>query len=42
MASVIIVDDSPVNRKLLRNILETEGFEVIGEAVNGKEGYEEF
>ena len=42
MASVIIVDDSSVNRKLLRNILEAEGYEVIGEAVNGKEGYEEF
>ncbi len=42
MASVIIVDDSPVNRKLLRNLLEKEGYEVIGEAVNGKEGYDEF
>ena len=38
---VIIVDDSPVNRKLLKNILEAEGYEVIGDAANGKEGCEE-
>lgn len=42
MASVLIVDDSPVNCKLLRNILEAEGYEVVGEASNGKEGYDAF
>ena len=42
MPTVLIVDDSPVNRSLLRKLLETEGYEVIGEAANGKEGYEEF
>ena len=42
MASVIIVDDSEVNRKLLRNILESEGYEVVGDASNGKEGYDVF
>lgn len=42
MATVLIVDDSQVNRRLLRNMLETEGYEVIGEATNGKEGLEEF
>ena len=42
MATVLIVDDSPVNRSLLRKLLETEGYEVIAEATNGKEGYDEF
>ena len=42
MARVLIVDDSPVSRKILKNILEVAGYEVIGEAANGKEGYEEF
>ena len=42
MAGILIVDDAPVNRKLLRNMLEAEGYEVLGEAENGKEGYEKF
>ena len=42
MASVIIVDDSEVNRKLLKNILESGGYEVVGDASNGKEGYDVF
>ena len=37
MAGILIVDDSPVNRNLLRNMLEIEGYEVVGEAENGKE-----
>ena len=32
MAGILIVDDSPVNRNLLRNMLEIEGYEVVGEA----------
>ncbi|MBQ8031573.1 MAG: response regulator, partial [Butyrivibrio sp.] len=39
MAGILIVDDAPVNRNLLRNMLEIEGYEVVGEAENGKEGY---
>lgn len=39
MATVLMVDDSAVSRKVLRNILEKGGYEVIGEAVNGEEGY---
>lgn len=39
MATVLMVDDSVVSRKVLRNILEKGGYEVIGEAVNGEEGY---
>lgn len=38
MAKVLIVDDSRMSRKMLRNILESNGHEVAGEAVNGEEG----
>ncbi len=40
MSSVMIVDDSRTSRRFLKDILEKAGYEVIGEAVNGKEGYE--
>lgn len=39
MTKVLIVDDSRTSRKILRNLLEEEGFEIIGEAVNGDDGY---
>ncbi len=39
MATVLMVDDSAVSRKVLRNILEKGGYQVIGEAANGEEGY---
>lgn len=39
MATVLMVDDSRTSRRILRNVLESGGFEVIGEAVNGEEGY---
>ena len=42
MKSVLIVDDSNVSRKILKNMLEKEGFDVVGEAINGKEGYDEY
>ena len=42
MAGILIVDDSPVNRNILENILKAEGFEVAGQATNGREGFEEF
>ncbi|HOO79736.1 MAG TPA: response regulator [Lachnospiraceae bacterium] len=42
MAKILIVDDSRTSRKILREILEEAGLEVIGEAVNGKEGVELF
>lgn len=38
MTKVLIVDDSRTSRKVLRNILESHDFEVVGEAVNGEEG----
>ncbi len=39
MATVLMVDDSKTSRKILKEVLEKGGFEVIGEAVNGEEGY---
>lgn len=39
MASFLIVDDSRTSRKILRGILESTGYEVVGEATNGEEGY---
>lgn len=42
MAKLLIVDDSRTSRKILRNLLETNGHEIIGEAVNGKEAIEQF
>lgn len=42
MAKILIIDDSKTSRKVLRNILEENGHNVIGEAVNGEEGLELF
>ncbi len=39
MASIMIVDDSRTSRRMLREILERNGYTVIGEAVNGEDGY---
>lgn len=39
MATVLMVDDSRTSRKILRSVLENGGFEVIGEAENGEQGY---
>ncbi len=38
MKRILIVDDSIVSRKMLKKLFEAEGFEVAGEAINGKEG----
>lgn len=40
--SVVIVDDSKMIRKLLRNILETEGYCVVAEASNGLEAIDAY
>ena len=34
-----MVDDSRTSRKMLRAVLERGGFEIIGEAANGEEGF---
>lgn len=39
MATVLMVDDSRTSRKMLREVLEHGDFQIIGEAVNGEEGY---
>ena len=39
MATVLIVDDSRTSRKILRNLLEKNGFTVVGDAENGEDGY---
>jgi two-component system chemotaxis response regulator CheY len=42
MAKILIVDDSRTSRKILKNIFENNGYEVVGEAVDGKDGVEKF
>lgn len=42
MSTVIIVDDSKTSRTMLRHILVENGYEVIGEAENGQEGFERY
>lgn len=42
MAKILIVDDSRTSRKMLRNILESNGHEIIDEAINGQEGVQKF
>jgi len=42
MKTVLIVDDSSLMRRLLRNIVIKNGFDVVGEAVNGKLGVEKY
>lgn len=42
MKRVLIVDDSPMIHNLLRKTLEGNGYEVCGNAKNGREGVELF
>ncbi|MBQ3027825.1 MAG: response regulator [Lachnospiraceae bacterium] len=37
--TVLVVDDSKTSRKMLSDVLTKMGLEVIGEAVNGEEGF---
>ena len=39
MANILIVDDSRTSRKILKRILEEAGHTIIGEAVDGEDGY---
>ncbi len=39
-ASVLVVDDSSLIRKILINLLSSNGFNIVGEAANGKDGVE--
>lgn len=42
MARILLIDDSKTSRKILRGILEQAGHEIVGEAVNGKEGIQKY
>ena len=42
MKKVLIIDDSSLMRRLLRNIVIKNGFDVVGEATNGKLGVEKY
>lgn len=39
---VLLVDDSPVIHSLMQKVLEKNGYEICGNAMNGKEGVEMF
>ncbi len=40
MKSVLIVDDSIVSRKMLAKLIESSGYSVASQAINGKEALE--
>jgi len=42
MKTVLIVDDSSLMRRIIRHILIKNGYDVIGEATNGKHGFEKY
>jgi two-component system, chemotaxis family, chemotaxis protein CheY len=42
MANVLVVDDAAFMRMMMKNILEQNGFTVIGEATNGNEAVERY
>ncbi len=42
LKKILIVDDAMFMRKLLKDIFTAAGYEVVGEAENGQEGYEKF
>lgn len=42
MARVLVVDDAAFMRKMLSDTLAKAGHEVVGEAVNGQEGVDQF
>jgi len=42
MARILIADDAAFMRQMIREIIEPEGYEVVGEATNGIEAVEQF
>ncbi|WP_042355993.1 response regulator [Bacillus rubiinfantis] len=42
MAKILIVDDAAFMRMMLKDILTKNGFEVVGEAVNGEDAIEKY
>ena len=42
MARVLVADDASFMREMIREIVETDGHEVVGEASDGEEAFTEF
>jgi len=42
MKTVLIVDDSSIMRRIMKNILTKNGYEVVGEASDGKTGVRKY
>ena len=42
MARILLCDDAAFMRMMLKNVLTEHGYEVVGEACNGKEALEKF
>ena len=42
MSKILIIDDSRTSRRILRNILEEAGHEVIAEATDGQDGINKY
>lgn len=42
MAKILIIDDSAMSRKKLKNILEGGNYQVVGEAQDGVDGIQKF
>ena len=42
MGRILVVDDAAFMRAILKDILEKNGHEVVGEACNGNEAYEKY
>ena len=39
---ILIVDDSRTSKRILRNLLESQGYEVVAEAADGEEGFAKY
>ena len=39
---ILIVDDSRTSKRILRNLLESQGYTVVAEAADGEEGYQKY
>ena len=39
---ILIVDDSRTSKRILRNLLESQGYVVVAEAADGEEGYAKY
>lgn len=42
MKRILIVDDAPIIRLKLRDIIQRQGYEVVAEAANGREAVEKY